>query len=139
MVEGPTKSSLTIHNMTADNGGEYVCVATLAGSSPLYAIASVIFLGMLCVFWSKGVSHFVPFAEAITIEVVPNRDVLVAENGATNFTCTLTCGCSGTQLTWQRGGSVLPSTALYSRLCCTSKMSKDPMKGHTHVWRPMVF
>ncbi|KAL5491715.1 hypothetical protein EMCRGX_G017065 [Ephydatia muelleri] len=99
VVEGPTKSSLTIHNMTADNGGEYVCVATLAGSSPLYAIASVIFL------------------EAITIEVVPNRDVLVAENGATNFTCTLTCGCSGTQLTWQRGGSVLPSTALYSRLC----------------------
>ena len=53
VVEGPTKSSLTIHNMTADNGGEYVCVATLAGSSPLYAIASVIFLGMLCVFWSK--------------------------------------------------------------------------------------
>ena len=39
-MEGPTKSSLTIHNMTADNGGEYVCVATLAGSSPLYAISS---------------------------------------------------------------------------------------------------
>eukprot|EP00731_Ephydatia_muelleri_P033471 Em0030g28a len=96
VVEGQTQSSLTIHSMTADNGGEYVCVATLAGNSPLYTISSVIFL------------------EAITIEVVPNRDVLVAENGATNFTCTLTCGCSGTQLTWQRGGSVLPSTALYS-------------------------
>lgn len=40
--------------------------------------------------------------------------MLVVENGATNFTCTLTCGCSGTQLTWQRGGSVLPSTVLYS-------------------------
>ena len=104
--------------------------------TPLHRSSS----SVCCVCFGQRESHILsPVAEAITIEVVPNRDVLVAENGATNFTCTLTCGCSGTQLTWQRGGSVLPSTALYSRLCCTSKMSKDPMKGHTHVWRPMVF
>eukprot|EP00731_Ephydatia_muelleri_P014646 Em0008g366a len=72
VVEGPTKSSLTIHNMTADNGGEYVCVATLAGSSPLYAIASVIFL---------GIPPLLP-----TISIVPGV-LSIAEGLSANFTC----------------------------------------------------
>ena len=39
---------------------------------------------------------------------------MVHENAAVNFTCTLACGCSGTQLSWQRGGGVLPSVTMYS-------------------------
>lgn len=51
VMEGSTKSSLTIHNMTVDNSGDYMCVATPAGdsSSSLHTVASVIFLGTLCV------------------------------------------------------------------------------------------
>ena len=51
--------------------------------------------------------------EKVTIDVAPRGNVLVSENATVSFTCELTCGCSGTQLTWQRGGGVLPSATMY--------------------------
>ena len=47
VTDGPTKSSLTIHNMTEGNSGIYACSSAAEGGDPVYEFATVTFLGKL--------------------------------------------------------------------------------------------